>query len=81
MSLPKVTQKGFPVAKHRSKFKSSFGQKNKRGKQRQKTTTRFREAIGMLKSMSEDEIRRERGIEFTSYSREHCFLTQRGRRK
>ena len=75
-----MTQKGFPVAKHRSKFKSSFGQKNKTRKTKaEKTTTRFREAMGMLKSMSEDEIKNAREELSSLLTAENiAFLTQRG---
>ena len=80
---PEVTQKGFPVAKHRSKFKSRFGQKNKSRKTKvEKTTTRFREAMEMLKSMSEDEIKSAREeLKSLLTAESVAFLRERGRKK
>lgn len=78
-----MTQKGFPVARHRSKFKSDvLGQNKKTRKKGSNTSTRFREAMEMLKSMTPDEIKEAREeVNSLLTSESIAFLKRKCRQK
>ena len=81
--MPAEKNVSFPIPKHRSEFKTSmFGRRRKKNNKADKNTTRFREAMEMLKSMSVDEIKEARSELNSLLSQESiAFLKRRGTQK